>query len=444
MSVKDNTYRGKNRKVRIEQVYDRENMLLADKRARRGKSKNKGVVIFDANREILMADLIKDIANGNYHTSEGHECVRHCPCGKDRLLHKLPYYPDHIEHHALMQVLLRIMERYYYYDTFASVKGKGIHFCKRRVEQYIDRNKDKGRIYYVALDFVKFYHMIDQQHCYDVLCEVFGNKGIRYLLKEVVTACKEGLGIGLFPIQPIATLYLCKLCREVNEKFDVHVFLYCDDLKILGTNKKEVWKATRYVKEYADIVLKQPLHTNIGMQIIDEHHCLDFVGYQFFFNHTLVRKSVKNRFKQRMAHLKDPMKRYQVASSYRGWLMHCNGYNLWKSVMGMKSFADLKLPEFEETDANGKRILQGREVKTVSLLDRPITFLDCETDIENKYGKGRMLVQVEEHGQKQKFFTKNRIMIKTLSYIKENNMFPFMGTIRREFGTNGFANYFIE
>ena len=58
MSVKDNTYRGKNRKVRIEQVYDRENMLLADRRARRGKSKNKGVVIFDANREILMADLI--------------------------------------------------------------------------------------------------------------------------------------------------------------------------------------------------------------------------------------------------------------------------------------------------------------------------------------------------------------------------------------------------
>lgn len=444
MSVTEYTKRGKNRKVRIEQVYDEQNMLLADRKARNGKRGHKGVKLFDADRERLMSELIADIKNGTFHTSEGHECIRHCPCGKDRLLHKLPYYPDHIEHHALMQVVLPVMERYYYYDTFASVKGKGIHFAKRRVEQYIDRNKGKGRIYYVALDFVKYYHMIDQQHCYGTLCEVFGDKGIRYLMKEVVTACESGLGIGLYPIQPIATLYLCKLCREVNEKFGVHVFLYCDDMKILGTDKKEVWKAANYVMEYADKVLKQPLHDNIGMQIIDERHCLDFVGYQFFFGHTLVRKSVKNRFKQRMAQLRDPLKRYQVASSYRGWLMHCNGYNLWTKVMGMKSFADLQLPQFEETDANGKRILQGREVSAASLIDRPIAFIDCEPDVKTRNGDGRMLILVEEHNQRMKFFTKNAVLIKSFKYIKENELFPFEGTLRRDFGNKGFPNYYIE
>ena len=145
-----------------------------------------------------------------------------------------------------------------------------------------------------------------------------------------------------------------------------------------------------------------------------------------------------------MAQLKDPMKRYQVASSYRGWLMHCDGYNLWKQIMGMKRFSDLNLPNFEETDANGKRILQGREVSAASLIDRPITFVDCEPGIETTNGKDRMIVLVEEHGQRQKFFTKNQAMMQNLMYIKEHNLFPFEGILKREFGNKGFAKYHIE
>lgn len=444
MSVTDYTKRGKNRKVRIEQVYDTDNMNLADKHARIGKRQHKGVILFDKDRDNLMQKLIADIASGEFHTSPGHECTRLCPCGKVRLLHKLPYYPDHIENHALMQIILPVMERYYYYDTYASVKGKGIHFAKKRVERYIDEHKSYGRIYYVPLDFVKFYHRIDQQHCYDVMCGIFSDKGVRHLLKEVVTACDEGLGIGLFPVQPIATLYLCKLCREVNERFAVHVFLYCDDMKILGTDEKEVWKAVNYVMEYADKVLKQPLHDNIGMQIIDEKHCLDFVGYQFFFNHTLVRKSVKQRFKKRMRKLKDPLKRYQVASSYKGWLMHCNGYHLWTKIMGMKSFADLQLPVFEELDANGKRMLRGREVSAASLVGRNVAFIDCEEGAETKYGAGRMAIQVDNGGQKEKFLTKNPKLMQQMAYIKEHGLFPFKGTLQRMFGSKGFPEYYIE
>lgn len=84
--------RGKNRKVRIAQVYDFGNLRVADHEARRGKEAHKGVRIFDRNAEGNLQTLQQQLMMGTYHTSPGHECIRHCPCGKDRLLHKLPYF----------------------------------------------------------------------------------------------------------------------------------------------------------------------------------------------------------------------------------------------------------------------------------------------------------------------------------------------------------------
>ncbi len=435
--------RGKNRKLRISMVYELNNLRTADHEARRGKDIHKGVKIFDRKPEANLLKLQKMLSEGTYHTSPGHECVRHCPCGKDRLLHKLPYYPDHIEHHGLMQIIMPLMMKAYYYDSSASIKGKGMHFAANRTEHFIDKNKKAGRIYYAKLDFVKFYHNINQEKIYQCLCKKFGDKGIRYLIHEVVTACEEGLGIGLFPIQPMANFYTCPLCRILMALFDVWVEIYCDDLVIMGLNKKEVWKAVNYVKWYAENVMEQPLHENIGVQIIDEHNRLDFVGYQFFFNYTLLRKRMKARFKQKMHRLKDPDRRYKAATSYKGWLLHCNGFHLWCQVMNMKSFKDLQVPSFEKKDADGKRMLEGTKVSASMLCGREIIFSDVEFGVKSKYKKEAAVVQVEENGQKYKFFTCNQKLIQTLQYVNSHDEFPFKGTLVRV-NNSGLPDYSIQ
>lgn len=238
----------------------------------------------------------------------------------------------------MMRVLMPYLIRYYYQESAASIKGRGMHYAARRTARWIDEHKSYGRIYYIKRDFVKFYHNIRQDKIYDHLCKLFGNEGIRYLIKEAVTVCEDGLGIGLFPIQPFANSYTSPLCRIFMRRFKVHIEIYCDDIVILGTDKKEVWKASRFIDEYAEKVMMQPLHENVGMQIIDERHFLDFVGYRFYFNHTLLRKKMKIKFRRAMARIKDPVRRYQVAMSYKGWLMHCDGFNLWRSVMHAKTY----------------------------------------------------------------------------------------------------------
>ena len=87
---------------RFGNLYDRiismDNLVLADKKARRGKKKNYGVKLFDEHREENLNLLRSILLNNAYHTSEYHTFTIYEP--KERLIYRLPYFPDRIVHHA--------------------------------------------------------------------------------------------------------------------------------------------------------------------------------------------------------------------------------------------------------------------------------------------------------------------------------------------------------
>lgn len=445
-----NVNRPKHRKVRIEQVTEEKNLIMADRKARKGKWFHRGVREFDKDPAGNLLRLGRQIDAHEYHTSPGTDVEQYCPCGKVRLLHKLPYYPDHVEHHALMQVVMPTMKQYYYHDSSASIPGRGMLYAAHRTEHYIDAHKRAGRLYYSKLDFVKFYHNIDQQLCFRFLCSQFGNSGIRYLLWEAVTACDKGLGIGLYPIQPIANFYTSPLCRMLMMLFDMFVEIYCDDIVIISRDKKQVWKAVNFTRKYADEVMCQPLHEGYGVQIIDNTHFLDFVGYKFYFNHTELRNRMKKKMKRKLAKLRNPLRRYQVMVSYRGWLMHCDGFNLWRKVTGMKSFKDLNMPKVERRDRNGHRILDGQPCKIEMILDHEVEFHDVEYGLQSRYKpkdgeepREVVVVQIVENCHKLKFQTSAPGIIDALRYAQEQGEWPIRGTIRCRKEGN-FSVYEIE
>ena len=434
--------RGKNRKVTIESIALPKNLELADKKARKGKANHKGVKIHDRNRDANLAQLAKDLVNETFVTSPGHECKRLCPCGKVRKLTKLPFFPDHIAHHALMQKILPVLINIIVYDSYASVKGKGMTFAKKRVRRYIDLFG--GIAYFAKLDFVKFYQNIIQEFIYEFLCKTFTDKGVRALLFEVITACREGLGIGLYPIQTLANYYVSYLVRYVAKYSKAKLFVYCDDIVVMHSDKKEVWKAVNAIRKYAAEVMKQPLHDNIGVQKITKDHALDFVGFQFFSNRTLLRKRMKKRFARKMAKLKDEKRRYEVATSYKGWLMHCDGLNLFKKIMNMKSFKDLKIPEFVARDAQGNRYFDAQKKTISELTGEPLTFIDAEFGVKSKYGKDTVIVLAKDSRDRSvKFFTASPRLIHIFKAVKENNEFPFVGELYNA-NPNGRTNFNIR
>ena len=438
--------RGKNRKLRLDSVTEMSNLELADKNARKGKGHHKGVMIYDARKTENLEALKVKLDRMEYHTSPGNICMRKCPCGKVRKLHKLPYYPDHIVHHAFMQPAFPVLYRFFYYDSYASVPGKGMHFAAKRVERFISLHKNED-IFFVKLDFVKFYENIIQLIIYMQMCKTFGNRGIRYLIKEIVSACESGLAIGHYPIQPFANYYTSRMIRVIQmmENYDVFISVYCDDIVVMGCDKKKVWRAVNAILDYAKDVMHQPLHDNIGMQKITKTHSLDFVGYQFFTDRVLLRKRMKMKFARAMARLHDPMRRYQVATAYKGWLMHCNGMNLWKTIMKMKNFKELKIPEYVARDAKGKRYFDATRRAVSDLLGEKLVFLDAEAGVESKFDKETIVVLAQDpRGRKVKFFTSGRRLLHVFKAVMQQNEFPFEGELYNANANGGRADYDIR
>ena len=92
---------------RIGNLYDKiisiDNLRLADEKARKGKLRSYGVKVHDKNREANLAALHESLKNQTFKTSEYYQFTIFEP--KERLISRLPYFPDRIVHHAVMNYL---------------------------------------------------------------------------------------------------------------------------------------------------------------------------------------------------------------------------------------------------------------------------------------------------------------------------------------------------
>lgn len=445
--------RGKHRNVKLEQVYDMENLIAAEKEARRGKGHKYAVRKFEKDKQRNLLAIQEMLRSRTYVPTEPQFEEKLCPCGKVRSLTKLPYYPDHIIHHALMRVIGPTMMKSYYADSCASIKGKGTEYARRRVRRFIDLHKDKD-IVFAKLDYTKFYHNIDQGLVYKELCEMYHDDGIRWLLRLVVTTIDEGLGIGLFPIQPIANFHLNEEDRLIGLLLHsrVHLFRYCDDNVLVGFNTKDVWKAVEIIRGYSENVLHQPLHTNVNVEHITNDVGLDFVGYVFYKDYTLIRKKMKLRLKRKYNKFQKRIeagdesakeKQRQTLCSYKGWLMHCNGRNLWHKITGMKKFSELCI-KHESKGKDGQLFFDVPQVSCAFIVGRPIIVKDFQANITTKNGTGRYAVLVEENGKDCKFITNNPRLKDVLDQCRAQDAFPFEATLNRRPLSGNKIDYYFE
>ena len=129
---------------RIGNIYDRicdmDNILLADNIARKGKKCRYGINIHDRNREENLMKLQRDLIDCKYKTSDYHIFEMITDAGKLRKIYRLPYFPDRIAHHAIMNILEPYFVRSFIRDTYACIKGRGIHefqFLLVRLKEFL-------------------------------------------------------------------------------------------------------------------------------------------------------------------------------------------------------------------------------------------------------------------------------------------------------------------
>ena len=305
-------------------IYSIENLKMADAVARKGKKKQPGVIDHSKNEEENILNLHKMLKDKTYKTSAYTTFTIFEP--KERLIFRLPYYPDRITHHAIMRVLEPVFVSTFTADTYSCIKKRGIHAAANAVKRAL--NDEQNTQYCLKLDIKKFYPNIDHEVLKELLRRKFKDKDLLWLLDEIIDST-EGLPIGNYLSQYFANFYLSYFDHWIKEEKRVkYYFRYADDIVILANNKPELHQLLADIRNYFYDNLKLEIKHNYQLFPVAARG-IDFVGYVFYHTHTRLRKGIKQRFTKMLVRNKNE----KSIASYNGWAMHCNSRNLLKILL---------------------------------------------------------------------------------------------------------------
>ena len=182
-----------------EKIISLDNLRLADEKARRGKLRSYGVLLHDKNREANILALHETLKNHTFKNSEYSTFTIYEP--KERIIFRLPYYPDRILHHAIMNILEPIWVSVFTKDTYSCIKGRGIHGAMRNVKRAI-KDRENAR-YCLKIDIRKFYPSIDHDVLKTIIRRKIKCKDTLALLDTIIDST-DGVPIGNYLSQYFA------------------------------------------------------------------------------------------------------------------------------------------------------------------------------------------------------------------------------------------------
>lgn len=314
-----------------EKIYDKENIRQAIMKASRGKRKRKDVkkVLNDIPKYVN--EIQNMLVNETYIPAKYRiDTICEGVNKKERKIFKPNFYPDQIIHWAIYLQVSPILYKGVYKYTIGSIPNRGVHYGKKYVNKWI-RKDYKNTKYYLKIDVKKFYPSVKISILEEKLNRKIKDKKTLKLINLILSLCDE-LPIGMLLSQLFAIFYLQDLDYYIKQDLKLMYYIrYMDDMVVFGRNKKELHKIRVKIAEFlANEKLK--LKENWKVCRFDTEG-LDFMGFRFFRDKTILRKSimfritrkVKKVFKKQTTTAKDA----SSIISYLGWIKHTNNYGLF-------------------------------------------------------------------------------------------------------------------
>lgn len=355
-----------------------DNLYRAYQNAKSGKGWYKEVKQIEKRPFYYLAGLQYMLKNHLFKTSE-YEIFILNEGKKKRDVYKLPFFPDRIAQWAILQVIEPFLLANMTADTYSAIPGKGIqpivddlrgHYKTKIVDgkkksvwvPSILLTDEENTRYCYKIDLHHYYQSINHEVLKQKFRKVFKDPELLWLLDEITdsinTATEEdlielslsgeievdpntGIPIGNYMSQYSGNFYLSSFDHWVKEELHVkHYYRYMDDVVIFASSKEELHEIHRKVTAYT----RDYLHLNIkgNYQIFPTKvRGVDFVGYRFFGEYTLLRKSTAINFKRKMRACRKKMENnisptyseWCSFNSYKGWLGNCDSYRLFKKYM---------------------------------------------------------------------------------------------------------------
>jgi len=318
-----------------EKIISLDNLILAESKARCGKGSQIGVRIFDKNKEENLKKLHEILKNGEFKTSKYTTFTIKEP--KEREIFRLPYYPDRIVHHAIMNILEPIWLKTFTYNTYSCIKNRGISACAEQVQKIIKSYKNREKLYCLKIDIKKYYPSIDNDILKGLVRKKIKDKKLLSLIDNIIDS-STGLPIGNYLSQYLSNLYLAYFMHYVNEELKVKATEYADDICFFSDKKEVLHETLKKIEKYLKDNLHLTLKSNYQIFPIAKNRydktgrALDYVGFKFFRNQKLIRKSIKKNFCKKLSKIKDKnltdKEIKQQIAPWLGWCKYSNSSNL--------------------------------------------------------------------------------------------------------------------
>lgn len=119
-----------------------------------------------------------------------------------------------------------------------------------------------------------------------------------------------------------------------------YYYRYCNDIVILHPDKDYLRYCLQEIEKYLADNLKLKVKRNWQIFPV-EARGIDFIGYVFYHDRTLLRKDIKKKFIHKLSY-KSNNKRIAALAAYWGWCKYGNCHNLWYRFTRSYNFKDYR------------------------------------------------------------------------------------------------------
>lgn len=320
------------------------NAIIKSSKGKKNRSQVRRVL---ANPEFFAEKIYEMLKHQTYRHCQPRESVVFEGANqKKRKITTIKYFPDQIIHWCLMLQLQPIIIKSSYDFSCGSMPGRGVHYAKKYIEKWIKADK-KHTKYVAKMDVKQFYPSVDNQTIKNVLRTKIRDKRALWLTDIIIDSHSSGLPIGYLTSQWLSNLLLQKIDYAIKQKMGAKYYVrYMDDMVVFGNNKKKLHAIIAGVKSELE-TLNLCLKSNYQVFRLDCRD-LDFLGFRFFRNKTILRKSLMQRITARSRKIKSSKtifaKDAAAIMSYMGWLKHSQSHGLYRDkIKNGSSIKQMKL-----------------------------------------------------------------------------------------------------
>jgi len=187
-----------------EKIYSYDNLFLAYKKARKGKTKKPYVIEFEANLRENLLQLQKELKEQTYFPKPLVTFILRDP--KTRKISKSDFR-DRIVHHAIYNIIEPIFDRSFIYDSCANRIGKGNLFALKRFELFKRKVSRNGKIngwfnenqikgYCFKADIKHYFEEVKHEILINIIKRKISDEKVMWLIKQILNNSASVIGGG--------------------------------------------------------------------------------------------------------------------------------------------------------------------------------------------------------------------------------------------------------